>query len=71
MNHVVQKHHKRMYKYQPAVKRKKNLEIEGGGTGHNLWIGKVKGKREAGPEYQLQGIKVNYNLLIYLFTPSP
>lgn len=53
------------------MKKKKNLRIEGGGTGHNLWIGKVKGKREAGPEYQLQGIKVNYNLLIYLFTPSP
>lgn len=65
MDHMVQKHLKRMYKYQPAVKRKKNLEMgEGREIGHNLWMGKVKAKREARPEYQPQGIKVNDNLPI-------
>lgn len=37
---------------------------EGREIGHNLWMGTVKAKREARPEYQLQGTKVNYNLPI-------
>lgn len=36
MDRMIQKHHKRMYKYQPAVKKKSGTRKKKKKTGYNL-----------------------------------